>query len=172
MFIYNYCHGVLGDATSVLVLPFQIKTLPGFSGRIFCCLINSYISSLMPFTIEELLGSKYFIIALGVALIYCMYRLANRKKRYFLQNGYPATATVLSIYQTGFSRGNYDKIYEIKLQVENEDKTTRVVTTTNAYDTRFDEKPQPGNQINILIDPKNPERVMVTPQWYNPHRDS
>jgi hypothetical protein len=100
-----------------------------------------------------------------------MYRLANRKKRYFLKNGYPALATVLSIYETGFSRGNYDKVYEIKLQIENEDKTTRVVTTTNDYNTRFDEKPQPGDQINILIDPKSLNRVIVMPKWYKSHQD-
>ncbi|HEY9000830.1 MAG TPA: hypothetical protein VIM89_05730 [Mucilaginibacter sp.] len=126
----------------------------------------------MFFTIQELLGSKYFIIILGLALFYCMYRLANCKRRYFLKHGYPAVATVLSIYKTGFSKGNYDKIYEIKLQIDNEDKTTRVVTTTNSYDTRFDEIPQPGDQINILVDSKNPDRVMVTPKWYKAHQDS
>ena len=59
----------------------------------------------------------------------------------------------------------------MKLEVENEDKTTRVVMTTNNYDNRSDEKPQPGDQIQILIDPKNPDRVIVTPKWYKPHQN-
>ncbi|MDO3625749.1 hypothetical protein [Mucilaginibacter sp. BT774] len=125
----------------------------------------------MPFAIEELLGSKYFIIILGVTLFYFMHRLSTRKRRYFSQYGHPIVATVRSIYETGFSKGNYDKIYEMKLEVENEDKTTRVVMTTNNYDNRSDEKPQPGDQIQILIDPKNPDRVIVTPKWYKPHQN-
>ena len=125
----------------------------------------------MPFAIEELLGSKYFIIILGVTLFYFMHRLSTRKRRYFSQYGRPMVSTVLSIYETGFSKGNYDKIYEMKLEVENEDKTMRVVITTNNYDNRSDEKPQPGDQIHILIDPKNPDRVIVTPKWYKPHQN-
>jgi len=125
----------------------------------------------MPLAIEELLGSKYFIIILGIILFYFMHRLSTRKRRYFLKYGRPMAATILTIYETGFSRGNYDKIYEMKLEIENEDKTTRVVTTTNDYDYRTGEVPQPGTQIDILVDSKNPDRVMVTPKWYKPRQN-
>ena len=64
----------------------------------------------MPFAIEELLGFKYFIIILGVTLFYFMHRLSIRKRRHFSQYGQPMVATVRSIYETGCSKGNYDKI--------------------------------------------------------------
>ena len=125
----------------------------------------------MPFAIEELISSKYFITILGVILFYFMHRLSTRKRRYFSKYGRPMVATILSIHETGFSKGNYDKIYEMKLEVENEDKTTRVVITRNDYDYRADKVPQPGNQIDILVDSKNPDRVMITPKWYRPRQN-
>jgi hypothetical protein len=103
---------------------------------------------------------------LAITVFYGFSRLFGRRKRYLLKNGYSEVATVTSIEQTIYSvssGSSLDKrVYEIDLKIAAKGEPIRIVTTRQAFET-YGAVPQPGDKVNILVDPKNPDNVMLSP---------
>ncbi|HEY4198681.1 MAG TPA: hypothetical protein VGM63_24235 [Mucilaginibacter sp.] len=107
------------------------------------------------------------IIGAGVAIIafYYLSKLFGRKRKYLLKNGIKGIAKIMSMEKTIFESGagsgysNAKPVMKIVLQLKDFDSTYREVTFNQAFYKL--EIPKVGEQVNILIDPKNINNVMI-----------
>ncbi len=86
----------------------------------------------------------------------------NFKKRYLLKHGISTVAKVNSIKKTIFSIGDdFDArpIMKIVLDIEIADVAFRQVTITHSFNSN---PPQAGDKVIILIDPRDPDNVMLS----------
>jgi len=91
----------------------------------------------------------------------------NLKKRYLLKHGLPVDAKVVSIEQTlwnvGSGSGSPSRpVMKMVLSFEDAFKSNHEVSIRHAFSDGA-RIPEEGEQISILIDSRNPERVMVAP---------
>lgn len=105
-------------------------------------------------------------IVLGAGFLYGVSRLFGRKRRFLLKHGYSAEATVLTIERTGAtinssSTGIDKDVMEIDLQIKGDGEPDRIVTVRQTFET-YMRPPEPGDKVKILVDPKNPDNVMLT----------
>ena len=86
----------------------------------------------------------------------------NRK--YLLKNGIPALAKIVSIQKATieYIKDNITwQLWEIVLDVENPVAATNPVTIQHTFDAS--KVPQVGDKLNVLIDPKKLDNVMLSP---------
>jgi hypothetical protein len=89
----------------------------------------------------------------------------NLKKRYLLKHGVPVDAKVEEIEKTMFNVGqgmSSRPVMKMTLSFEDAYKNKHEVTIRHAFssDTPI---PDEGGQLSILIDSRNPERIMIAP---------
>ena|ERR1700761_3087568 len=114
---------------------------------------------------------EFTLSGFAIIVFYGITRLFTRKRRYLLKNGIPAEAIIMSINKTNIEYGKgvpARPLMEIVLQVENERIIPKNITIRQDFN-RY-EIPQPGDKVNILIDPKNAEYVRIVVNangnWY------
>jgi hypothetical protein len=104
------------------------------------------------------------LICIAAILIYLWNRFTNRKRRYFQKNGIPATALVISVNKTLIEYGTNNTfrrpVMEIVLEVNAAD-SHREVTIKQAFEIQ--DIPKAGDKISILVDPKNPDNILLLP---------
>lgn len=85
----------------------------------------------------------------------------HRKRNYLRKNGIPTIATVIRISKTSMyiGTGFFSKpLMNVVLKFET-DGVCKQVTIDQALDTR--DIPNVGDKVNILVDPRNPENVLI-----------
>lgn len=97
----------------------------------------------------------YLCLAIPVAVIVAM-RLSLRERR-ILREGHAMTARVAAIRDTG-ARHNKNPVAELTLDIEGE---ARQVVTTFTVPNLFSSRFQPGCQVALRVDPRDPNRVIV-----------
>ncbi len=87
----------------------------------------------------------------------------NLKKRYLLKHGVPVDAKVERIEKTIFDIGDPPRpVMKMVVSFEDAYKNNHEVTIRHAF-SRSTLIPDEGDQLPILIDSRNPERVMIAP---------
>ena len=90
-------------------------------------------------------------------------RFGDRKARYLRKNGMPSIGTVISIKKTLIRRhennSTWSPIMKIVLGVEADGVEYRQVTIKDEF--LLSQLPNEGDKVNILIDPRNPDKVMI-----------
>lgn len=109
---------------------------------------------------EELKKSVVYTAMLAVFILF--WSLKGRKRRTLQDDGIASVAKIVSIEKTlvksGF--GVYARpIMKIVLEIDEIGK--RNVTIKQSFDPS--DLPQTGEQVGILIDPKNPDKIMIYP---------
>jgi hypothetical protein len=102
-----------------------------------------------------------FIILLGLAKFMNAGGL-NFKKRYLLKNGISAQATVINIEKTIFGLGEGFKakpVMKIVLDIEISKNQNKQVIITHAFFKSA--PPMIGDKINILIDPRDSDNIIL-----------
>jgi|GEM_PF-2732012 hypothetical protein len=100
---------------------------------------------------------------LGLGLLILAIRFGDRKARYLRKNGMPSIGTVISIKKTLIRRhennSTWSPIMKIVLGVEADGVEYRQVTIKDEF--LLSQLPNEGDKVNILIDPRNPDKVMI-----------
>jgi hypothetical protein len=91
---------------------------------------------------------------------------AKFKTRYFVKNGVPRVAKIISIGKTSmqYGPGKFTNV-EMVLEIENSKSSTNKVTIKQMFETV--KTPGVGDKILILIDPKKPGNVILSPNQEN-----
>jgi len=103
------------------------------------------------------------LFCLALVGLYFVSGLAYRKRRYLLKNGIPATAKVSDISKTlieiGTSYVSARSITKVVLEIETPGAAGRLLTIRQDFETW--EIPELGDTVEICIDPRNPDNVLI-----------
>ena len=112
---------------------------------------------------ETLKGLLFACVVIAIG--YAISRLFSRRKRYLMKNGIRGVAKVVNIERTGADVSSSTElarpVFEIDLQVENSEQQP-LVTIRHAFAAGA-AIPGPGDRIYVLIDPRNPDNLMIAP---------
>jgi len=107
---------------------------------------------------------EIIFICIAIAIIYAISRLFGRNKRYLIKNGIRGVGKVVNITQTvasvTSSTSPTKRIWEIDLEIEGAEAGAALVTVRHGY-VIGSAVPQPGDRLSVLIDPKNPDNVIL-----------
>jgi len=101
-------------------------------------------------------------ILLQLLIMGALFAFMNRQKRraaYFLENGIPGTATILSAGTTGTTINDMPQI-ELKLEIEAPGRNRYTITDRRCWNPLSLAGLQKGAKLAVLVDPRRPEKIM------------
>ena len=102
------------------------------------------------------------LICLAMFALIQVDKLFHPKRTYLRKNGIPTTATVIRISKTSMYIGTGFSpmpLMTVVLEFET-DGVCKQVIIDQALDPR--DIPNVGGKVNILVDPRNPENILIT----------
>src|SRR5689334_20802679 len=106
---------------------------------------------------------NFVFICFALIALYFVSRLSGRKRRYLLKNGIPATAKVIDISKTfieiGTSYTSARPVMKVVLEIERPGAAGTLLTIKQDFDTW--EIPNPGDTVDIRMDPRNPDNLLI-----------
>jgi len=96
-------------------------------------------------------------LLLFAGFLYFLWRLYTAKRRFYNKNGIVVTAHINTISYAGYNI-NQLPVYDLTLSYQYENVSYRIT-----YRKRFlpDEIPEADSDINILLHPKDPKKIML-----------
>ena len=101
-------------------------------------------------------------IALQLLILGAILFFMKRQKRqaaYFLKNGIPGTATILSAGTTGTTINDMPQI-ELQLEIEAPGRNRYTITDKRCWNPLSLAKLQKGAKLAVLVDPEHPKKIM------------
>jgi len=103
----------------------------------------------------------FFCFALGLLVL--AIKFGNRKRKYLEKNGIRSSAKVISIEKTLITIHDHDAswtpVMKIVLGIKVAGTEYRQVTVKQEFLTS--QTPKPGDEVDVLIDPRNPDKVVI-----------
>ncbi len=128
----------------------------------FGALVGYTIGMVAVFVVSPVAGVVITILS-ALLIAFCLWFFFGKEvRRYRIQRtGVPARATILEVRSTGIKVNVFYPQIELLLEVQPENGEPYRVKTRCLIDQVDIPVYQPGNVIDVTVDPKNPKRVAV-----------
>ncbi len=115
----------------------------------------------------QLYGLVGFTLLVCAGALLFLWPIARLRKQHLelLATGTPATGRVLSLQATNRGEGSrLHRVWELRLEIEVRvpGKTPYIVHTRQLVDDFRTAQVQPGQQVQLCVDPRDPQRVVLT----------